>query len=189
MDCVSWVKQTLAVALGKKTWYFSNNCVANTFLFSFDSAFRLLFSLFLLLIFSFGMLAIIIQSVWKHDWKARWPGTKGISNTWSNFVGLVFLPSLHHFRKRRKCPLLHLLREPHGTVPAQSHCARAEQPSGGESPTMGVWSHCSIYLHPAAASKGLLPGVSRGGNTMSHPRLTGMLCAQSCLWCSELFIK
>lgn len=111
MDYISWVKQTLAVALGEKTWFFSNNCVVNTFLFYFDSAFRWLFSSFLLLIFSFGMLGIIIQSIWKHDWKVRWPGTKGISNTWSNFVGLVSLPSLHPLGKRRNYPPLQLLRE------------------------------------------------------------------------------
>lgn len=99
---------------------------------------------------------------------------------------LVSLPSLHHLGKRRKYPLLQLLREPYGTVSAQGLCARAELPSGGKSPTMDVWSHCSIYPHPAGASKGLLPAVTRGGN---HLRLPGMLCVQSCLWCSELFTK
>lgn len=60
---------------------------------------------------------------------------------------------------------------------------------GGESPTMDVWGHCSIYPHPAGASKGLLPRVTRGGNTVRHLRLPGMLCVQSCLGCSELFSK
>lgn len=48
---------------------------------------------FLLLIFSFAMLGIIIHSIWKHDWKVRWPGTKGISIIRSSFVDLVPLSS------------------------------------------------------------------------------------------------